>query len=374
MDTDYCKVVHNWESIETNLDQDAFLASLKVLCRQEENCVRAMDLVPKLCRLAAEARMEALKVLSNICYHLPTARQLISEDCLLVDSLTKNSAKGIGEVSMLSMRLLFFLTLDLKFVEKCRANGDLLAVCYNILDRIDDKEAALYALRVLYNLETSMTEEHGQSIFGLAVDRQLSLKLRGSAINLLLKGGCLNTNAESIFNLFMDIVKAADQEIVHDYLPSLTQLMITKCVGLRGCLRRQILPKDKTTNQQTRHMIIDLFKSPHVELVMAIGDMSMWLLRMNTSRLLYHFGYENVAGYLYMKGIQAQDKPAQLDASSDEEEIRLNGVQGCTTANHNPPSPEMTEEEKLMEADRLIELFERLEKIGVVSVLRQQND
>ena len=73
-------------------------------------------------------------------------------------------------------------------------------------------------------------------------------------------------------------------------------------------------------------------------------------------------GYGNAAGFLFNKGIMtAPPAPSQSEGLSVDSNV--NPITGMV--NHKrPPEPEMTEEEKEREAEKLFVLFERLEKAG----------
>lgn len=71
-----------------------------------------------------------------------------------------------------------------------------------------------------------------------------------------------------------------------------------------------------------------------------------------------------MAGFLYNKGIMAPPPPStddSLDPSNGGADV--NPITGMINR-AKPPLPEMTDEEKEREADRLFVLFDRLEKAG----------
>lgn len=104
-------------------------------------------------------------------------------------------------------------------------------------------------------------------------------------------------------------------------------------------------------------------------------------------RLVFHLGYGNAAGFLFTNNLLGQMQQAiqnfssshmnedQDDLSSDEEAMcdersrGINPVTGIPFA-QNTASDEMTEEEKEAEAERLIQLFDRIERTGVMKVYR----
>lgn len=84
-------------------------------------------------------------------------------------------------------------------------------------------------------------------------------------------------------------------------------------------------------------------------------------------------GYGNVAGYLFNKGILHAPPPntsttnPSLTTSSGQ---AINPITG-TTEKPKPDAPEMTEEEKEREMEKLFVLFDRLERTG--NLPRDQN-
>src|ERR1700731_3174334 len=74
-----------------------------------------------------------------------------------------------------------------------------------------------------------------------------------------------------------------------------------------------------------------------------------------------HFGYGNVAGFLFQRGLLTAPPPAastQLFTTGSGE--RINPITG--TVEGPKPSLEMTDEEKEREAEKLFVLLNRLEK------------
>ena len=75
-------------------------------------------------------------------------------------------------------------------------------------------------------------------------------------------------------------------------------------------------------------------------------------------------GYGNAAGYLFNRGILSAPPPALTTRSGATEVLdpSINPITGMVQ-HEAPPGPEMTDEEKEREAEKLFVLFERMEKI-----------
>lgn len=83
-------------------------------------------------------------------------------------------------------------------------------------------------------------------------------------------------------------------------------------------------------------------------------------LFLSASVLASQVGYGNCAGFLFNKGVMAP--PAGL---TDSEGEAINPITGIRNPPRDSNEPEMTEEEKEREAEKLFVLFDRLEKKGM---------
>lgn len=90
------------------------------------------------------------------------------------------------------------------------------------------------------------------------------------------------------------------------------------------------------------------------------------------NQLVAYCGYGNLAGYLFTKGIT---NPQSVGIESNTESNALVGVDPIsgTLQRDNPKEalPEMTDEEKEREAERLFVLLDKLEKSGAIQVKRK---
>jgi len=79
-------------------------------------------------------------------------------------------------------------------------------------------------------------------------------------------------------------------------------------------------------------------------------------------------GYGNVAGYLFNKGIMSAppqtSSTGNVSTTTPSGEV-INPITG-TTFQPKPAGPEMTQEEKEREAEKLFVLFDRLERNGAL--------
>ncbi|KAJ6530421.1 guanine nucleotide exchange factor synembryn-domain-containing protein [Mycena vulgaris] len=108
----------------------------------------------------------------------------------------------------------------------------------------------------------------------------------------------------------------------------------------------------------------------HVRLKDSVGDMLFAMCDSDAATLSTLFGYGNVAGFLFHKGIVNAPPPPAASASTSA------AMSAAAAANINPitgtaqearaPAPEMTDEEKERELERLFVLFDRLERTGAL--------
>ena len=79
-------------------------------------------------------------------------------------------------------------------------------------------------------------------------------------------------------------------------------------------------------------------------------------------------GYGNAAGYLFNRGILSAPPPSLTSGSGAADEVgdpSINPITGMIQR-EVPQGPEMTDEEKEREAEKLFVLFDRLEKTGAI--------
>lgn len=87
------------------------------------------------------------------------------------------------------------------------------------------------------------------------------------------------------------------------------------------------------------------------------------------STLASYVGYGNVAGFLFQKGIMgAPGAPATSGVGAPVETpegIPINPITGIAQKD-GPSEPDMSDEEKEREAEKLFVLFDRLERLGAI--------
>lgn len=145
-------------------------------------------------------------------------------------------------------------------------------------------------------------------------------------------------------------------------------------------VRQWIVPDDldRTSSLESRSDILGrclrlLGSVYHPRLKDSVGEMLFAMADSNATTLCALFGYGNVAGYLFNKGIMSAPPPNTSTTNpslTTPGGVQINPITG-TTEKPKPNEPEMTEEEKEREMEKLFVLFDRLEKSGNLS--RDQN-
>ncbi|KAK7061189.1 guanine nucleotide exchange factor [Favolaschia claudopus] len=109
----------------------------------------------------------------------------------------------------------------------------------------------------------------------------------------------------------------------------------------------------------------------HVRLKDSVGEMLYVISDSDATTMSTLFGYGNVAGFLFNKGIMNAPPPptpaagssAALNAAAAD---NINPITG-TAQEQRAPEPEMTQEEKEREMEKLFVVFDRLERSGNIS-------
>ncbi|KDQ14105.1 hypothetical protein BOTBODRAFT_110519 [Botryobasidium botryosum FD-172 SS1] len=101
----------------------------------------------------------------------------------------------------------------------------------------------------------------------------------------------------------------------------------------------------------------------------SIGEMMFQVCDADANTLTAQIGYGNAAGYLFNQGMLAPpptNSTSGAGASGTGSNPEINPITG-TTQSFQSSEPEMTDEEKEREAERLFVLFDRLERTGMVA-------
>jgi len=173
-------------------------------------------------------------------------------------------------------------------------------------------------------------------------------------------------------------VKEESSDSLDDILSPLVVLLSRLCIADEGCrarVRQWIVPDnlDRSSPLEQRSDMLGrclrfLPSVYHPRLKDSVGEMLYAVADSDASTLSSLVGYGNVAGFLFHKGIlsapQANGTSGAPQTTPSGE--RIDPITG-TTVRSKPEAPDMSDEEKEREMEKLFVLFDRLEKTGALS-------
>ncbi|KAG6841342.1 hypothetical protein C0991_012167 [Blastosporella zonata] len=172
--------------------------------------------------------------------------------------------------------------------------------------------------------------------------------------------------------------KESPDNSLDDLLSPLVILLSRICVGdeaSRVRVRQLVIPNDldRSTPLEGRADILGrclrLMASVYQpRLKDAVGELLYAMCDSDASILSALVGYGNVAGFLYHKGIMSAPAAPSGTSSTYTPPASAASINPITGTINNPKQelPEMSEEEKEREAEKLFVLFDRLEKTGAI--------
>lgn len=144
--------------------------------------------------------------------------------------------------------------------------------------------------------------------------------------------------------------------------------------NVRGQLRRELLPQDNERDlplgqsSSLASHLLKLTTAPGlIHLPEAVSSLLFELSNSDAHTFVKNVGYGYAAGYLMTHKIPIPESAKQTSGSGGE--IPINPITGQRLDKEpETPLPDMSQEEKEREAERLFVLFERLKATGVVDV------
>ncbi|KAH8115763.1 guanine nucleotide exchange factor [Phellopilus nigrolimitatus] len=164
------------------------------------------------------------------------------------------------------------------------------------------------------------------------------------------------------------------EDVQLDHVLTPLVLLLTKfCksnVSCRKCFREHILPSnlDRSSSIEGRANALGrcvrlMACVNHPQLKDAVGELLFIACDSDAQALSGQIGYGNAAGFLFNKGILSAPPSGSSSGASAVTDPSVNPITGMIQR-EQPSEPEMTDEEKEREAEKLFVLFERLEKSG----------
>ncbi|EGO01490.1 hypothetical protein SERLA73DRAFT_166046 [Serpula lacrymans var. lacrymans S7.3] len=172
-----------------------------------------------------------------------------------------------------------------------------------------------------------------------------------------------------------ELCKKEGENSLDDLMSPLVLLLTRFCLadeGVRTRLREWLVPSDldRTRPLEGRSDMLGrclrlLGSVYHARLKDAVGEMLFAMCDSDATTLSSHFGYGNVAGFLFHKGIvNAPQGSSSSTTNMASGGAAINPITGTVERQSTPI--QMTEEEKEREVEKLFTLFDRLEKTGAM--------
>ncbi len=381
----------------------------------------------------SSSAVAAAAALSNILYWSSSLRHDLVKDPYF-DQLLHLIATLPEDGKVVHLRVFFLLTIDAIGSQRALSRQRELCLLQSLVTRC--RHSTEYAvimeiLRILFNL-TRFVEPEGELIRVLVPllircfeypgdDQQEQLDIQGNAMHIILNCPWLFAPTSSapadalserkhlitalccgVENILVAAAAAAaakkstcelpaplrPQEYVRSMCAALQKVCAAEDGGEEKGLEGQKEGKVRRTlrhrlfsSMQMKNCLQQLLTDGNDAMeVLLLGDLLLLLVGGNISRLVFHLGYESLAGYLCNRQLsrdEAQLQPQQEDEedvpfSSDEELMMMSKASAASgpSVASTSASVEMTEEEKSAESARLIDLFTRLEANGVIKLQR----
>ncbi|KAG2360174.1 guanine nucleotide exchange factor [Suillus spraguei] len=173
-----------------------------------------------------------------------------------------------------------------------------------------------------------------------------------------------------------DLCKIDGNASLDEILCPLVLLITRFCLGdddAKTRIRQWLVPEnlDRTHPLEKRADLLGrclrlLASVYHSRLKDAMGEMLYAMCDSNATSLAGYFGYGNVAGFLYHKGVVSAPLVSAGSGAppTTVSGLPINPITG--TVEHPSRTIDMTDEEKEHEAEKLFVLFDRLEKTGAL--------
>lgn len=394
------------------------------LSEEEERVV--VEALKCLCNVvynspAAQQVSVDVQLAHGLCANLPTARTwhhevgLFTLRLLFLLSALRPDVRGVLRRELHAVRLLTEVlehTLDVSWVgpyEAARPDPQALPM------PAADNERSMEALKALFNLTLSDTggeeDDHQFRLIAAILRHLLMLKTEteekteeahSHAINLLnnLPVSCLDVlidvpvqggleiyggkNMDGVQMLIDFMEKRMDKG--SNYKEGLTPVLSLLTEGsrqhreIRRYIKAQVLPplKDVKIRPEigttTRNKLVRLMTHVDMGVKQTAAEFLFVLCKESVDNLLKYTGYGNAAGLLVARGLLAGGRGETQyseDEDSDTEEYKsakpfINPITGHVEEPMPNPIEEMTEEQKEYEAQKLVNMFDKLSRQNVI--------
>ncbi|GAB7349427.1 hypothetical protein MBLNU459_g8538t2 [Dothideomycetes sp. NU459] len=394
-------------------DRQSLLEQLKVLGRTPANAASISNGpgVKVLCNYAFDVKQqtavsqEALRCLANTMLLQESARQKLV-DLEYVDKAANDDRDDEFLISRIIFLLTYNTTADIATLVREQSLAE--SMCRNIsvhAKRYDgsskkgahamDEMAFAETLKLLFNITAHEPDlvSYFSSCVGDLFNILAHIKLpsptlqqpvgliTNALMNLQMSEDCCT---EAVTGRLIEILDEttktyAEQDIDTAAMPLVTllrQVYVAASLGVEQLMKKQLLPSDDQRDKPLGQD--DTLPS---RLLRLTGSSSMFTLKDNLSTLFFelsdsdptklirNIGYGYAAGFLATHKVQVPREAMQEGGGAADGDDAINPVTGQRRAAEPVDTgPEMTDEEKEREAERLFVLFERLKATGVMDV------
>ncbi|ORY57142.1 guanine nucleotide exchange factor [Pseudomassariella vexata] len=169
-----------------------------------------------------------------------------------------------------------------------------------------------------------------------------------------------NDELESLVTALIGVIRA-----VHEYAPE----------EVKASIRRRLLPTEKDRNEVlgrsgtiSSWLLRNSTNPVTPQLRNAISDLLFDMSDKDASKFVDNVGYGFASGFLFNRNIPIPQSASEAFANAGGSSRPVNPVTGqFLDSERHPAAPEMSQEEKEREAERLYVLFERLRANGIIS-------
>ncbi|XP_056272850.1 synembryn-B isoform X2 [Pseudoliparis swirei] len=405
-------------------DDNQNIAQEDTLSEEEERVV--VEALKCLCNVvynspAAQQVSVDVQLVHGLCATLRTARTwhhevgLFTLRLLFLVSALRPDVRGVLRREWHAVRLLTEVlehTLDVSWVgpyEAARPDPQALPM------PAEDNERAMEALKALFNLTLSDTggeeDDHHFRLLAAILRHLLMLKTEteekteeahSHAINLLnnLPVSCLDVLIDVPVQGGLEIYGGKNMDAVRmlidfmekrmdkgsNYKEGLTPVLSLLTEGsrrhreIRRYIKAQVLPPLKEVKVRpeigtaTRNKLVRLMTHVDMGVKQTAAEFLFVLCKESVDNLLKYTGYGNAAGLLVARGLLAGGRGETQyseDEDSDTEEYKsakqfVNPITGHVEEPMPNPIEEMTEEQKEYEAQKLVNMFDKLSRQNVI--------
>ncbi|KAK4158801.1 guanine nucleotide exchange factor [Cladorrhinum sp. PSN259] len=310
------------------------------------------------------------------------------EDHQLANTLANNIARHASRLSCdSSSKANASPIVDMALTETLKFFFNATQYAPNNITSFEPAISHIVTILVSLNLPSPQTTTPLDPPFGLLINALMNLRLSSStAKEAIYPSSSPSSVADRLIQLLFLSMKAytnpdLEQMVsplvcilssVHENAPDPVHKSIRDALLPTEADRKDVLGKADTLPSR----LLRNWTNPEApDLGKAISHLYFDMSDKDPQKFVQNVGYGYASGFLFQKGINlgpdAIDNSEEAEGSDGVREIKrpVNPITGQFLDTEKPVQmPEMTDEEKEREAERLFVLFERLKKIGIIDV------